>query len=350
MSANTAASKSAKNTEPLNILFTCAGRRVALLQAFRDALAELGVAGELLATDITDAAPAYHRADRGFLVPAVRSIDYTPRLKQIVADNDVRLIVPLTDLDLRVLSRHADEYAAMGCAVMVAPEETLKACRNKIEFDKLLRKAGMQGIETMSLASFRKKPFFPCFVKPIYGSAGIGTRKVASEEELDLHVQAFGKQLMVQEYLPGREFTVDVYRRRDGVVCAVVPRQRLSVRSGEVEKGVTIYDPTLIEQALTLAQHLPGMWGVFNAQCRWPDGGGPRFFEINPRFGGGAPLSIAAGVHLPKLLLMELLGMDVPEAVGQFTRNLLMLRYDDAHFVQVDDPKTLPGYNQPTIK
>ena len=71
------------------------------------------------------------------------------------------------------------------------------------------------------------------------------------------------------------------------------------------------------------------------------------FFEVNPRFGGGAPLSIAAGADLPLYLLQEVLGMPITASVGDFTDQLLMLRYDDALFVQVDDCSDLPGFDTP---
>ena len=72
-----------------NILFTCVGRRVALLNAFRSALAELGLTGKLLATDITTTSPAFHVADEGVLGPAAGRVEYVPALLDIVRTHDV---------------------------------------------------------------------------------------------------------------------------------------------------------------------------------------------------------------------------------------------------------------------
>ena len=66
------------------------------------------------------------------------------------------------------------------------------------------------------------------------------------------------------------------------------------------------------------AEHLDGMWGVFCCQCRRSGTGPVRFFEINARFGGGAPLSIAAGANLPLYLLQEVL--DLPIVFGRCLR------------------------------
>ncbi|MBN1555971.1 MAG: ATP-grasp domain-containing protein [Phycisphaerae bacterium] len=334
----------------LNILFTCVGRRVVLLESFRRAMKELGIEGKIFATDVTQAAAALHVSDKQFIVPRAGNIQYMPALEKIIEQHRVGLVIPLTDLDLRTLARRRDRLADSGCAVMIGPEETIKICRDKRLFSQHLRKAGMPSIRTFPLPQFRQKPFYPCFVKPLRGSAGLGTAKINSERELQAHMHVFGDQLLVQDYVPGREYTVDVYRTRSGEIKSIIPRQRLVVRSGEVDQGITIHDEELFEETRKLVSLMDGLWGVFCCQCRRPEGKPPHFFEINPRFGGGAPLSIAAGADLPKYLLQEILGMDVQAEVGKFTPNLLMLRYSEHITKTVDDPSSLPGYDNAVFK
>jgi len=325
----------------LNILFTCAGRRVALLKAFRRAMAALGVTGKLIAADRTADSSAFHAADLGENVPLVGRIEYIPALLKLVQRHHVGLLVPLTDLDLRCLARQRENFAAIGCTVMIGAEEDVKLCRDKARSNELFGKAGLGTIKTCDLNEFRAEPFYPCFVKPIRGSAGIGAGIIRNERELGTHVATHGELLVVQEYIPGQEFTVDVYRDRRGRVRCVVPRQRLAVRSGEVAKGITVKDEELIAAAIRLSDLLGSIWGVFCCQCRRRKGDLPRFFEINPRFGGGAPLSIAAGADLPLYLLQEVLGLPITAEVGDFTEGLLMLRYDDAVFLQAEEAKGL---------
>jgi len=205
----------------------------------------------------------------------------------------------------------------------------------------------------VTLGEFEDCPFYPCFVKPISGSASIGAAVISDERALAAHLATFGRDMVVQEYAPGQEFTLDVYRTRGGKVCSVVPRQRLAVRSGEVEKGITVKDDSLITSAVTLAEALGDLWGVFCCQCRRDGPGGEaRFFEINPRFGGGVPLSITAGANLPLYLLQEVLGREVTARVGEFAEGVLMLRYDRAAFVRTEpaDLPDLPGYDTPSFR
>ena len=309
---------------------------------------ELDVTGKLIATDITPASPAYQKADVGVLVPPARRAEYLPALQDVVKKHNVGLLVPLTDLDLRSLARHRDEFAKIGCTVMIGSERTVTLCRDKAQTNALISKAGLASIKTVTLSQFLQKPFYPCFVKPISGSASVGTAVIRNDRQLQAHIQAFGELMIVQEYVPGQEYTLDVYRSRDGVVRCVVPRQRLLVRSGEVEKGITIKDEELMRSAVALAEKLDDIWGVFCCQCRRSGTGPIRFFEINPRFGGGAPLAIAAGANLPLYLLQELLGLPITAELGAFTDRLLMLRYDEAVFVQVSDGmENLPGFSMP---
>ncbi len=320
------------------------------MEAFRAALAELDLSGKIVATDITDTSSAYRKADVGVLVPSAGRIDYVPALLGIIKKHNVSLLVPVTDLDVRSLARQRRKFDERGCTVMLGSESAVMRCSDKAHMNALLGEAGLATIETCTLSAFRARPFYPCFIKPVRGSAGVGTGVIHNEKELRAHVATYGDLMLVQQYVPGREYTMDVYRSRAGEVLSVVPRQRLLVRSGEVEKGVTVKDGALIDATVKLSACLDDIWGVFCCQCRLADSGPPRFFEINPRFGGGVPLSIAAGANFPLYLLQEVLGMEITARLGEFTENLLMLRYDEAVFAPARNVTKLPGYNAPEFR
>ena len=62
--------------------------------------------------------------------------------------------------------------------------------------------------------------------------------------------------------------------------------------------------------------------------------GRPVVFEINPRFSGGIPLTIAAGVDVPRLLIELALGRSVRPRVGEFLAGLWMSSYETSVFFQ----------------
>ena len=323
---------------------------MSLLEEFRRTMREMGIAGELIAVDMDAASAALHRADARVVVPPTGTLEYIPALLEVCQRRRVGLLIPLTDLDLRSLSRHREKFTAIGCEVMIGSVDTTSLCRDKMRTWKFLRSIGLPAIRTLTLEQFRANPFFPCFIKPIRGSASVGAGVIHSEVELKAHVATFGDLMLAQDFVPGAEYTLDIFRNRQGKVLSVVPRQRLVIRSGEVEKGLTVHDSELLEAGVLLGEKLDDVWGVINAQCRRPAEGKAHFFEINPRFGGGVPLAIAAGANLPRYVVEECLGLPSTARLGQFTPNVLMMRYDQAVYTEVPNPEDLPGFDTPTVR
>src|SRR5262249_34844298 len=121
----------------------------------------------------------------------------------------------------------------------------------------------------------------------------------------------------------------------DGRLLGLVPRRRLKVRGGEVERAVTEWDDAAAAHLARLVEALrPG--GVINVQY-FATRSGPRFTEINPRFGRGHPLAPAAGADFPAILLDLVMGKPVAPRVGEFERGLHMLRYDAELFRRAGD-------------
>jgi carbamoyl-phosphate synthase large subunit len=323
---------------------------VELIEAFGEAMRTLGLEGLRIAADLTDTAPACRLADASCLLPRVDDPGYGEALGEVVSTHAVRLVVPLTDLDLALLADLASRLGQRGCTAAVGSAEAVAICRDKEATARAVEAAGLEGLRTASLAAFEREPFYPCFVKPRNGSGGQGAARIDTPTQLSAHVERFGGDLIVQECIDGQEFTVDVYRDRSGRVRCVVPRLRLAVRSGEVEKGVTVDDAGIIEGARRLVESIDGLWGAVCCQCRRPVGrSGPgRFFEINPRFGGGCPLSIAAGADLPRYLLEEVVGREL--GAGGFRAGVLMLRYDRSVFARAGRIEDLPGYDRPRFR
>jgi carbamoyl-phosphate synthase large subunit len=149
---------------------------------------------------------------------------------------------------------------------------------------------------------------------------------------------------IVQEYLPGPEITNDVICDLQGEVLGVVSRRRIEVRWGEVAKGVTVYDPAIVEACVKIARALPAI-GPITVQCLLKDGA-PHFTEINARLGGGVPLGIAAGADSPRWLLARAAGLPVEiPPLGAYQQGLYLTRFDDAHYLTEDDLAHIPSHS-----
>lgn len=318
----------------VRVLFTCIGRRVELLNAFRRAAAELGTTLEAHGSDASRLAPAMHLVDQAHLVGRIRNGHYVEDLLGIVRRAKIDLLIPLLDPELPVLAPAVAELAEAGCRALVSSEFVVTTCRDKLLTYRALRSAGIDTPATWPWAEAveRKRLGFPLFLKPRAGSAAMGNYKIHNAEEL----QTFGRRVpdaIVQEFVDGSEHTLDVYTGFDGVPRCVVPRKRLEVRTGEVSKGLIVKDPAIMDIGRRVAQALGECRGVVTVQCMVSPKGRIRVIEINPRFGGGAPLSIHAGADFPKWILMELSGRRPRIRPTGFRGDIAMLRYDESVFV-----------------
>lgn len=313
----------------INILFTCIGRRVSLLNSFRKAGRQLKINLLLLGTDATELSSALQLCDKGFTVKPTTHVNYIKQLLSIVRANHVSLLVPTVDLDLKLLAQNKAKFAAAGCQVLVSKPNVVEICQDKRKTFRFLLKNGFDTPVTMNprAALSKKKLKWPCFLKPWDGYASRGNAIVSSREELSVFAKRIPNTIC-QEFIKGTEYTCDVYVDFNMKVRCVVPRKRIETRAGEVSKGQVVKDPRIMNEAVRLVEILGAGPGVITLQLFLTDDGKIKFVEINPRFGGGAPLSIKAGANFPKWILQEILGRKTTIRFNGFKDNLIMLRYD----------------------
>lgn len=319
----------------MNILFTSAGRRVALVRHFKEVL---GGAGKVVTTDLRKDAPAPFLADARELVPRVSDPGYVPRLKAICEAHRIGLLVPLIDTELHLLSPHRAEFEAMGVRLLVSATATNDICLDKRRTGAFFEAAGVETPRILDIEALLADPgaAYPVLLKPADGSCSIGVTTIRNAHELSFF-KDYVPNAIVQELMVGDEYTIDVLVDFSGRVRCVVPRLRMETRAGEVSKGMTVKHPGLIAAAKQVVEALPGAVGCITVQCFLLPDGGIRFIEINPRFGGGFPLSVAAGADFPKWILAWLRGEDPEIAIDGWQDGTVMLRYDDAVFVRRED-------------
>jgi carbamoyl-phosphate synthase large subunit len=313
------------------VLFTCAGQRVDIVTAFREADATT------IAADIDQLAPALYHADHRALVPRVDDIGYVPALRAIVDQHDVKLIVPLTDLDHHVLSEARGELG--GALVLVSGVETVARCSDKYQAHVFFQEAGIGSPPTWLPTDLPEEIRYPVLVKARKGFGSRHIYRAANAAELEFFLRYTAADSMVQAECLGTEFSIDVFCDLDGRCLAAVPRTMIESKGGESIKGMTIKDAELIEFGCRVSEALP-IVGPANVQCfREPDGE-LQVTDVNPRFGGGFPLPTAAGSRYPELALALANGERPEPRLGDFQEGVVMTRY----FSQVilDGPEGVP--------
>jgi len=316
------------------VLFTCAGQRVDIVSAF-------GRAGATtVACDANPLAPALYHADRHALVPRIDDPAYVPELARLVRDHDVRLVVPLTDLDHDVLARSREE---LGALVLLPEPEVVEALADKWLSHRLFEERGIGSPPTWLPDALPDDLEFPVLVKARHGFGSRGIYRCADRRELDFFLDYTDHDSMVQACCKGEEFSIDVFCDLESRCLNAVPRTMIESKGGESIKGMSIADERLVEVGRHVSETL-GLVGPANVQCfREPDGR-HLVTDINPRFGGGFPLPTAAGSRYPELALALAAGERPEPRLGEFRAGLVMTRFFSELVLSADEGGTLTPF------
>jgi carbamoyl-phosphate synthase large subunit len=316
-------------TVSLNVLITAGSRRVPLLRAFQRAVQATG-GGSVSVADVNPLSPTVYAADRSFPVPLSDAPTYLDVIAEICRAASITLIIPTIDDELTRFAESRERFAALGVRVVVSPAETTTVCNDKHLTSRALHRAGIATVPTYLPDELPLDPVFPLFIKPRFGRGSVGAFPVRCERELAFFLD-YVADPVVQPFLDGPEFTIDVLCDFAGEPLSVVPRERVVIRAGVVDRGRTVGDPRLIDLGLSCARALTFV-GAVNIQCRIVNGQ-PIVFEINPRFSGGIPLTIASGADFPRWLVDLARGRRVAPAVGRYQPDLWMSSYETSIFV-----------------
>jgi carbamoyl-phosphate synthase large subunit len=318
-----------------SVLFTCAGQRVDIVTAFARAGAST------IATDIDPLAPALHHADRYALVPRVSDSAYVPALRDLVLAHGVDVIVPLTDLDQLLLAEARERLG--GALVLLSSAAVIRQVGDKYVAHRFFGQRGIASPATWLPEELPEELAFPVLVKAREGFGSRHIYRAADRRQLEFFLDYTTVPSMVQAVCRGEEFSIDVFCDLDGRCLNAIPRTMIESKGGESIKGMTLKDWDLIEYGRFVAESLP-IWGPANIQCfRQPDGR-HEVTDVNPRFGGGFPLPLAAGSRYPELALALAAGERPEPRLGDFREGVVMTRFFSHLSLTAADDGTLEPF------
>ncbi|MCI1017459.1 ATP-grasp domain-containing protein [Microbacterium sp. C5A9] len=271
--------------------------------------------------------PPTHRR----LVPPGRADDFVPAIARMVEEDALDLVISTVDVELIALAGRREELAP---AVLAAPsQDTLSVALDKLLLSERCESTGRTPRTVLAGPDAQAVDWdFPVFAKPRQGAGSRGVRMVPDRTALD--ALPIDEGLIVQDYLPGEEYSVDVIADASGAVVAAVPRTRARVDSGVAIAGRTVHDAELEDTAAAIAQAI-GLLGVANVQLRRDRDGRAVLLEVNPRFPGALPLTIAAGVDIPALVADLFLGRAIPQSIP--FREVASVRFLEDVIVEIDE-------------
>ena len=319
----------------MNILLTSAGRRTYLVQYFKEALKKAGLSGLVHAANSQES-PALAAADRRVVTPLIYSREYIPCLLEYCKREDIRLLIPLFDIDIPVLAAHRGEFEAAGTIVVTGEEEQARICNDKWKTLEFLRSlelpvpASWLDADEAIRALREGSASWPVMVKPRWGMGSLSLYEADNEEELRVLVGKIHREIgenylkyeaaqdadrcvLIQEKLKGREMGLDVFNDLEGNFRSVSVKEKMAMRSGETDSAVTVENEALQQLGARLGRSLRhrGNLDVDVFDCQ----GVFYVLEMNARFGGGYPFSHCAGADLPLALVLWASGREVPQTI-----------------------------------
>ncbi|ANC30449.1 ATP-grasp domain-containing protein [Isoptericola dokdonensis] len=272
-------------------------------------------------------------ADRRRLVPPGLADGFVDEVVALCDRDRVEVLFATVDVELPRLAAARDRLADVGTVLASPSLETLETALDKLALARACAPhLRVPRTELLGTQGADEGWTFPVIVKPRRGAGSRGVRLVTDHAELVATSAA--EDLLVQELLPGDEYSVDVLADLDGHVVAAVPRARLRVDSGVSVAGVTVHDEELIATAAEVARVI-GLTTVANVQLKRDADGVPALLEVNPRFPGAMPLTVASGVDMPSITLDAVLGRPVPARLD--FREVANVRFLEDRFLPLDE-------------
>jgi len=318
----------------INVLVTCAGSMpgVSVINALRR---QNEVPIRVISVDRNPLSAGFYLSDAHYTLPSNGIPGDTSAVLRICKQENVQIVFPIIDEELLPFAKAKIEFEGHGIRVITNEPEVVRIARDKFETYKFFHSHGVRVPATYlpeDLASV-KLPAFPLVLKPRDGRGSVGFVKVNNERELSCFTNTV-PSAVVQEFISGQEYTIDVLTDFDGRLLSLVPKARLEAKAGMQVKGRTVKDERLLDFARGILALLP-LTPRGNIQCI-DSGEEIALIEVNPKFPASLPFTVAAGVNAPLLLVKMHLGEKVEPMLGNFTAGLVMLRYWQEIFVPAD--------------
>lgn len=316
----------------MNVLLTSAGsgRRVRLVKAFIKSLQIADPNGKLIIVDENPFTPGLYISGESYLVPKVTSRNFNNILLQICSKKKIDWIIPTTDADIYHFAKNIDHYEKAGIKILTSHFKSIKICNDKKNFYEYFNRTTIPVPKSyFSLEELRNNSHkYPLIIKPLRGFGTKDTYILKNDRELNFFY-SYVDDPFLQEYIIGKEFTIDVLLDLKGKPISVVPRERKHTRAGVSDVGITIKDQNLIDFGCAVAKSLEFI-GPINIQCILQDNGKLQLIEVNPRFSGGISLTMASGADFALWTLKMLKGHNVKNHVGDFLSSMTMMVYEES--------------------
>jgi len=324
-----------KNNKQLKILVTAVGSPSSsfLINEFKKNNVYI------IGTDSDSYSHGFFMCDKKYVIPKGKHPNYIESILRICSYEGINAILAGPEEELIVISKNRDYLADLDVKLLIPDHETILTCTDKSKCYSQLKKLNISIPDIYDENHLK----FPCILKPKSGRGATNVYKVYNKKELTFFIQNV-KDPIIQEFVTGTEYTVDILTNWEGIAISIIPRIRLNIESGISMKGITKRDEKIISYSRKIVEELK-IIGPSCIQCIKTSKNEIKFTDINLRFGGGSALSFKANINLMRNYL-QLLNNENVKPNFQFIENLVMLRNYNEIFVRNEEIQSLDDNNE----
>ena len=291
----------------MNILFCTVGRRGYIVDYFKEHLSE---DSQMVGTSDRDDRDSeftsgFFHCDKSYIVPSItKERQYIDALLQLCKAEKIDMLLSFYDYDTYILSKYLTEFEAIGVQPVISSHQVNTICFDKVETYKFLKEQGFHTPWTMTSDEVNQVeiPSYPVIVKPRFGFGSNAISFAKNRSEVDFFLNYYNNEdMIVQEFIEGAEYSFDILNDFHGETITTVVKRKMKMRSGETDQGYAIKNNQLAECGMKLGNKLKHT-GPLDVDFFIKDNQ-PYILELNPRFGGGYPITHLAGIDFPKLLI-----------------------------------------------
>lgn len=283
-------------------------------------------------------APGLHLSDKGYEIPNYSDPLFYQSLYSIIKKEHIDVLIPALDTFLLDFSKKSKEFKKLGVETLISIPNTIRITRDKwLTYNKL------KDIIPFPKSFIQLNDIdvdFPLFIKPREGSGSKDAHLVLNNKDLDFHFNSINEPI-IQEYLPGKEYTVDCLADYEGNLIICIPRERIETKCGISIKGRIIKSKEIEEIALKISSNLK-FFGPFFFQLKEDYNGTLKIMEINSRISGTMSLSSASGVNIHSLAVRMLMGEKIE--IPRFEDEIYITRFWKDIILKVEDLKKIEKF------
>lgn len=282
---------------------------------------------KVIGVDCNSYASGFYLCDKSYVIPKGDDPGYMRAMLRICIIEKPEAIISGPEEELLTLSKNKKIFEKKNIIVLVPDYETVRICADKMATYKFFTK---ENIPTPVIYKKNGNIKFPVIIKPRFGRGSTDVYKARNKNELKFYLNKV-KEPIIQEFVSGTEYTIDVFADLKSNPLSVIPRIRIETESGLSTKGKTVYDRKIIDFCEKIIKKLE-LTGPSCIQCI-KNKKELKFIEINTRFGGGSILSAKADpTIIPNLI--RIIERKKPIKSRGFKKNLSMLRYYSEIFTE----------------